>query len=367
MFTHRSLFTIVTLLAASHLPAADLGVYGQTNLVSDIPGLAANTDPNLINPWGVSESGASPFWISDNGGGVSTLYNSAGTPQSLVVKIPNPGGGDSAPTGQVFNSSAGFNGDIFVFATEDGTIAGWRNALGTNAEILFNNSSNGAIYKGLASATVGSSSYLFATDFHNNRIDVFRSTGSPSLPGDFTDATIPAGYAPFNVQNIGNQLYVTYAKQDPNAHDDMPGAGNGFVDVFGLNGNLIRRVASNGPLNSPWGLAVAPSSWGSIAGDLLVGDFGSGDIDIFSQSGDFLGMLNNENGNPIANEGLWTLTFGNNGNGGSANSLYITAGLNGESDGLFARIDPVPEPSTFVLLGLAICLAFVRKHRSAKP
>lgn len=328
-------------------------VYSQTNLVSNIPGMAAHTDPNLVNPWGISESGASPFWISDNGTGLTTLYNSTGTPQTLVVTIPNPAGGASAPTGQVFNGTGKFNADNFLFATENGTIAGWRGALGTNAETLFNNSGSGAVYKGVTLATNAQGSYILAADFHNGHIDVFPSSGAGSLPGQFVDPTLPAGYAPFNVQNVNGQVFVTYAKQGTGA-DEVDGPGLGFVSVFDANGNFVKRIASNGSLNAPWGVAMAPANWGSVGGDLLVGNFGDGMINAYSLDGTFAGTLMGADGNPLLNDGLWGLTFGNGGNGGSPDSLYVTAGLNGESDGLFAKIDPTPEPGTFVLLALGV-------------
>ncbi len=179
--------------------------YAQTNLVSDGAVPAAHIDPDLKNPWGISSSAASPFWISDNGTGLATLYNTSGAKQGLVVTIPAPGGGSSAPTGQVFNSSGQFNSDIFIFATENGSIAGWRGALGTTAETLFDSTAGGAVYKGLAISSTGQGTYLYAADFHNNRIDVFPSSGAPALAGSFTDPNLPAGFAPFNVQVINNQ------------------------------------------------------------------------------------------------------------------------------------------------------------------
>jgi uncharacterized protein (TIGR03118 family) len=351
---------------ATNLLSAPLGTYSQTNLVSDIPGLAANTDPNLINPWGISESSGSPFWVSDNGTGVSTLYNSAGVPQALKVTIPVPGGGSSSPTGQVSNGTGQFNGDNFIFATENGTIAGWRNALGTTAETLFNGSVNGAVYKGLALSTNAQGSYLLAADFHNGRIDVFGSSGAPSLTGNFVDPSIPSGFAPFNIQIIGGQIYVAYAKQDAEGRDDVPGAGNGYVSVFDANGNFVRRLVSNGALNSPWGVALAPAAWGPAGGDLLIGNFGDGTINAYTTGGTFVGTLAGANGNALVNDGLWALTFGNGANGGNVNSLYLTAGLNGEADGLFARIDPVPEPATFFLLGSSLAgLAIFSGRRKA--
>ena len=338
-------------------------VYSQVNLVSNIPGLAANTDPNLVNPWGVSESPAGPFWVSDNGPGLSTLYNGAGQAQSLVVSIPGPGGATSAPTGQVFNSTVQFNGDSFLFATENGTIAGWRGALGTTAETLYDNSANGAVYKGVALVTNAQGSYVLAANFHSNNVDVFPSSGASALAGKFIDPALPAGYAPFNVQDINGQVFVTYAKQGSGT-DEIDGAGNGFVSVFDTNGNFVKRIASNGTLNAPWGLAVAPANWGSFGGDLLVGNFGNGEIGAYTASGSFAGLLNGADGTPLTDDGLWALTFGNGGAGGSANSLYVTAGLNGEADGLFARVDPVvPEPGTYTLLGLGLPILWMWRSR----
>lgn len=353
------LLLLPILVSVSPVAGDSLPGYVETNLVSNIPGLAGNTDANLVNPWGISSTPTSPFWVSDNGTGLTTLYNSVGTPQSLVVTIPN-----GAPTGQVFNSTAAFNGDLFLFSSESGVITGWRGALGTTAERLFDQSATGAVYKGLALGTTAQGSYLYAADFHNSAIDVFPSSGAPGLTGKFLDPNLPAGYAPFNVQNIGGQIYVTYAKQDATGHDDVPGPGNGFVNVFDLNGKLLKRLASNGPLNSPWGLALAPAGWGGFSGDLLVGNFGDGTINAYALDGTLAGMITDAAGNPLTNDGLWALKFGNGGNGGLANSLYLTAGLNDEADGLFARIDPVPEPRSLLLAvgGMVILAALTRRR-----
>ena len=346
---------IPTLLSAANIPGNS---FHQHNLVSDLSGLADFTDPNLVNPWGVSFSATSPFWVSDNGTGLSTLYNSVGVKQGLVVTIPPAPGqmGPSAPTGQVFNpNTSNFQGAHFIFATENGTIASWSG--GSNAVISVDNSPADAIYKGLAMANSGSAAYLYATDFHNGKIDVFDSSFMPTtLAGSFTDPSLPSGYAPFNIAASGNRLYVTYALQDAQREDDVPCPGCGFVDVFDTDGNFIQRLVSMGALNSPWGLAWAPSGFGSFAGDLLVGNFGDGTINVFDPSnGNWIAQLRDANGNVITNLGLWEITFGNGGNGGSTGTLYFTAGIPGpdniEDHGLFGSLAPTPEPGTLTLLG----------------
>lgn len=371
----RSLFApALAAVALALLPSAARAgfAFDTVNLVSDIPGLAAFTDPNLKNPWGISSGPTTPFWVSNAETGTSTLYNTAGTPQALVVTTPAPGGGRVSPTGQVFNAGTAFNGDRFIFASEEGTITGWRGALGTVAETLFDNSAVDAVYKGLGIGTVGTGTYLYAADFHNARIDIFGSAGAPALAGAFVDPTLPATFAPFNIQNLGGSLYVTYAKQDAAGFDDVAGAGNGFVSVFDLNGNFLRRLVSGGPLNSPWGVALAPAGFGDFGGQLLVGNFGDGRINVFnSTTGAYIDALRRIDGTAIEFEGLWGLKFGNGGTGGALDKLYFTAGIGGEEHGLFGSISatPVPEPST-VFSALVLVLgcagtAWARRRRAA--
>lgn len=337
----------------------------QTNLVSDISGLAANTDPNLKNPWGIALTPTSPFWISDNGTGVSSLYNGQGQPfpiaNPLVVTVPPPSGANppSSPTGQVFNGTSSFEvvpgrAARFIFATENGTIAGWNPVANpTNAILKVDNSASGAVYKGLAIGNNGAGDFLYAANFTAGKIDIFDATFNPAtLAGNFTDPNLPAGYTPFNIQNLGGKLFVTYALTDANnPKEDSPGAGNGFVDVFDLNGNLERRLVSHGVLNSPWGLALAPAGFGEFGNDLLVGNFGDGKINAFDPlTGALLGQLHDNLGNPIVNEGLWGLQFGNGGNGGDKNKLYFAAGIENEEHGLFGRLEAIPEPGTLALV-----------------
>jgi uncharacterized protein (TIGR03118 family) len=354
----------VTILAVSALPAFSGGIYSQTNLVSDIPGVALTTDPNLVNPWGMSDSAASPWWVSDNGTGLSTLYSGTGGIVSLVVTVPPPAGSPpgttSAPTGQVFNSTTDFKvggaSSNFIFATEDGTIS--ARTTGTTVTLEVDNSANGAVYKGLALGNNGTANFLYAANFNSGHIDVFNTNYAPAtLAGNFTDSTLPAGYAPFDIANIGGVLYVTYALQDGAKHDDVAGPGNGYVDEFDTNGNFIKRLISNGPLNSPWGMALAPGNFGGFSNDLLVGNFGDGMINAFNPTtGALLGSLDDGSGNPIVDQGLWGLAFGNGSGSGPTNTLYFTAGIPGpdsvEDHGLFGDIVVTPEPGTILLTAL---------------
>jgi uncharacterized protein (TIGR03118 family) len=361
---------VLALLLASQTLSAQSNTFHETDLVSDIPGRAALTDPDLANPWGITHSASSPLWIADNHTGRSTIYNGAGQKLGLTVTVPPSASGESmgSPTGLVVNGSAGFGGSHFIFATEDGTISGW--ASGTSAVLKADNNGGGAVYKGLALGNNGSGDFLYAANFHAGTVDVFDSSfTAASLAGAFTDASIPAGFAPFNVQNLDGHLYVTYAKQDATGHDDVRGAGNGYIDKFDLNGNLEQRIASNGPLNSPWGLALAPADFGPFGGDLLVGNFGDGTINAFdATTGDFLDVLKDADSNPLAIAGLWGLSFGNGASGGDLNKLYFTAGIPGdgavEDHGLFGSISHVPDGgmSLFLVAGAMFALLGVRRR-----
>lgn len=342
--------------------ASTSAAYVQRNLVSDLAGIAKFQDPNLVNPWGLSHSPTGPWEVSDNGTGLASRFKANGMGVPPVVTIPMPGGSPGgAPTGDVFNptsdfvvSEGGSSGPSqFIFATEDGTISGWTPSVDPTHAIIEVDRSRvsqgkfkGAVYKGLALGHNSSGNVLFATDFRFGTVEEFDATFH--LIASFTDTALAADcpmkgqcFAPFGIANIGGDLYVSFALQDAAHHDDVGGAGNGFIDVFDTNGNLLRRFASQGTLNSPWGMAVAPSSFGMFSGDLLVGDFGDGHINAFdSSTGAFVGQLQDRSGHPITINGLWGLAFGNGGMAGDTTTLFFAAGLNDEADGLFGSITP---------------------------
>jgi uncharacterized protein (TIGR03118 family) len=324
--------------------------YKTTVLVSDGSVPAAHVDPNLKNPWGVAFNPMGFVWISDNGTQRATLYDGNGVPQSLVVTIPAGTSGPSNPTGVVFNgttdfvvSQAGKSGvGVFIFAGEAGTLTAWSPAVNaTQAVTMFDDGSGGAVYKGLALASNNGANFLFAADFHNNKIDVFdRSFTKVTIAGAFQDPALPAGFAPFGIQAIGSKLYVTYAKQDGDAHDDVKGPGLGFVNVFDTAGRMIQRFASGGPLNAPWGAAMAPSNFARFAHDILIGNFGDGTINAFNaNTGMFDGTLQRNDGTQIVEDGLWGIAFGNGLNNQPTNTLFFAAGPNDEANGVYGRID----------------------------
>jgi uncharacterized protein (TIGR03118 family) len=318
-----------------------------TNLVSSVPGLAPNTDPNLQNPWGVSFAGGSPFWVSNQITGNSTLYNSAGVPNPLVVTIP-PGPNGGNPTGQVANTSTndfllGGAPPRFIFASLNGTISGWTGSSNTAIQAPIPTQPSGSSFTGLELANNGSGNLLYAANDGLGRIDVFDTQyqNVASFAGKFSDpALTAAGFAPYNIRDLGGKMYVTYENSN---------SGGGAIDVFDLNGNLLQHLTQNGaggPLNHPWGIAMAPAGFGQFGGDLLVGNEGDGQINAFDPTtGQFLGqmsLVSAANGNPTnIGFGLWTLTFGGSGQDGDPNTLYFTAGINNETGGLFGSIQAV--------------------------
>jgi uncharacterized protein (TIGR03118 family) len=362
-------------LALAGAPAQATQVI-QHNLVSDGFVPADTIDPNLVNAWGVSYSPTSPFWVSSTEEGVSTIYTGSGAIARPPVNI-FPGAGNSSPTGQVFNpSTTDFfvnNGGpsaraLFLFATEEGTISGWSPGLDPNNSLLAVDHSGGAspsIYKGLAYGNDGTGNFLFAADFHNGAIE--RYNGAFGLTGTFTDPTLAPGYAPFNVQVLGGKLYATFALQDAAAEDEVAGAGFGYVDEFNLDGSFSRRIASLGDaVNAPWGLAIAPASFGGLAGDLLVGNFGDGTISAFDLSSlAFDGVLKTAGNAPLTIDGLWAILPGNGGLGGDPLKLYFSAGPDDESHGLFGVLTAVPEPATWISLvfGLGLTGAMLRRRQ----
>lgn len=343
--------TLVVIMSAVPVHAgATSNRYQQHNLVSDGALPADHTDPNLVNAWGIAFNPNGPVWVADNGTGVSTIYDGDGNKNPLEVTIP-----DGKPTGIVFN---GFDKEFvvsqgnasgtsrFIFASENGFIDAWAPnvpaLLSIQAFQVVDSSGSGAVYKGLALAGNGTGHFLYASDFHNRKIDVFDKDFKPAkLDGSFDDPTIPQDFAPFGIQNLNGDIYVTYAKKKPGTDDDLAGPGNGFVNVFDANGNLIRRVASHGKLNSPWGLAIAPANFGKFSNHLLVGNFGNGRINAFDPATHrFRGQLRDTNGKKLEIDGLWGIAFGNGVMKQSADVLFFAAGPNEEANGLYGTLKP---------------------------
>src|SRR5262245_1989672 len=333
--------------------------YAQHNLISDGNIPADITDANLVNAWGLDAGPTSPWWNSDNGTGKTTLYNVATGTIVADFTVPGAGGAQGNPTGLVFNGGTGFvvNNGVgspaparFIFSSEDGTISAFKGAPIVTVVPNANAPAHGAIYRGLAIDSRTAGTMLYATDFHNGKVDIFDSSfHAVTIAGAFTDPTLPAHFAPFGIQNIDGTIYVTYALQDGNAEDDVAGPGNGYVNAYDTSGHFIRRVASAGELNSPWGLALAPADFGRFSGDLLVGNFGNGRIHAFdpthlTSTGEFdaVGLMHSTAGKPIIIDGLWALQFGHGSTSSSANgtthTLFFTAGPNDEHNGLFGMM-----------------------------
>jgi len=344
-------------LAAHALTAASTpgNAYLQHNLVADQPGIADYTDPNMVNPWGLYTTATSPFWVNDAGTGLATVYTSVGVPNATTkpaIATSAKGATPAPVTGGVANATGGFmiQGKVpnFIFATTQGTISGYVSSISTAiSQLAADNSSKGAVYYGLAisATTTSATPMLYAANFFSGGVDVFDTNYNPvTLPGTpFVDPAVPAGYAPFNIWNLGGQLYVTWAKQSPAKTSWVSGAGLGAVSIFNLNGGLVTHIATGGPLNAPWGVALAPASFGAFANDLLVGNFGDGTINAFNPTtGAALGALTDENGNTISISGLWALLLGNGGNGGDPNAIYFTAGTDGQLHGLLGSLQATP-------------------------
>ncbi|MBJ6764870.1 TIGR03118 family protein [Myxococcaceae bacterium JPH2] len=334
---------------------AQPNAYVQHDLTSDGAQEAEHVDKNLVNPWGVAFNPFGFAWVADNGTGRATPLDGNGKPQAPIVTIPTPPGdtGDASPTGVVFNGSEDFvihqgsaeGPSRFIFATEQGTLGAWSPDVDrTHAILVVDNSGSDAVYKGLALAGNGEGLHLYATDFHHGRIDVFDRHFSPvHLEGSFVDPSLPDGFAPFGIHTLQGNLYVTYARQDEERHDDVKGKGLGFVSVFDANGHFLRRLISQGKLNAPWGIALAPADFGSFSNRLLVGNFGDGTINAYDlATGHAEGSLESPDGTAVRIDGLWGMAFGNGVNGQPGNALFFAAGPQEEAHGVFGRLDAVP-------------------------
>lgn len=336
------LLGLLGVIGVVSVASAQQSGYSQTNLVANTSGVATHTDPQLSNPWGISFIPGQAFWVANNNGGTSTLYDAQGNKQGLVVGIPvasvnpcNPG----CPTGTVANTLSGYFGNgSFLFDTEDGIIASWTGQ--ANAVVAVDNSPSGAVYKGLALLNNSGGIFLLAANFNSGKIDVFdRNFNATHLTGTFTDPNLPAGYAPHGIHIINNVIFVAYAQQDAAKHDPTIGAGLGIVDEFDTQGNFTHTFASGGMLNAPWGVVSAPTTFGAFANDILIGNFGDGTMNAFDSHGNFVGQVKDSAGHVITNPGLWDLVFGQGGTG-DPNTLYFTAGGANQTSGLFATLVP---------------------------
>ncbi|MFL6672298.1 MAG: TIGR03118 family protein [Massilia sp.] len=352
--TLASAVTLLALAGTANTWASDF--YRQRNLVSDSNAVRAeNRDMNLVNAWGLAFNPFAVAWVADNGTGVATLYNGEGQPQSLVVTIPGAGGAKGNPTGTVFYGGMAFDVHMgnksgpsrFLFVSEDGGIAGWAPTVDmTHAIRVIDNSKNKAIYKGVAISGNGRTALLYAADFHNGKIDVYDSSFKPvTMPNrPFSDPNLPAGYGPFGIQAINGDIYVSYARQDEEREDDVKGPGLGIVNVFDPNGRFLRRLASGGALNAPWGMTLAPASFGRFSNRLLIGNFGDGTINAYDlATGKWVGNLQGEDRKPIRIDGLWGLSFGNGVSGQPIDTLFFTAGPQDEKHGLYGRLDVIDD------------------------
>ncbi|MFL6427812.1 MAG: TIGR03118 family protein [Acidobacteriaceae bacterium] len=349
----------VSLTAASSAVTYAQQHYTQTNLVADTPGAAKITDPNLVNSWGLARSSTSPWWVADNGTGLSTLYDGTGNIAKLVVTIP-PGSSSSqtgTPTGMVFNGTPGFElastkPAIFLWVTEDGTISGWNPGVQPTTAVIKVNEKEKSVFKGATIATVnvpvlGALSFLYVADFRKGRVQVYDSNFHhiPISEELFDDDQLPHGFAPFNVQNIGGNIFVSFAQQDAAKHDEVDGAGLGYVDVFSPAGKLLLRLQHGNWFNAPWGMVQASSDFGAFTHDILIGQFGSGEILAFNPvTGHFKGKLLDASNQPITIDGLWGLSFGNDAGAGPATTLYFASGPDSEQHGLFGSLTAVENP-----------------------
>jgi uncharacterized protein (TIGR03118 family) len=326
-------------------PAPMAANYQQVNLVADTASFgAARIDATLLNAWGIAIRPTGAFLISTNHSGAAVIYDNNGAQLAAPLNIPlgaNPNG--ASPTGVIYNSTSDFvipgkGTSMFIFSTEDGILSAWNESTGASTITVADRSSANAVYKGLTMANDGGANFIYATDFHNAKVDVFDMNFTLVTSKPFIDPGIPAGFAPFNILNIGGQLFVTYAKQlAPDYKDDEAGPGNGYVDIYTPAGTFVKRFATQGTLNSPWGIVQAPAAFGQVANAILIGNFGDGNINVFDPNGVYQGKLM-KNGTEISILGLWAIIFDNV---SANNQLYFTAGPNKEAHGLFGYLKKI--------------------------